>query len=342
MRAKLGLMFGITILWSVLTMAQTPINVKQFFEGDSIVAVTIETDLANLFSGRLKDGTQAATITMPSTDGTIVTESIMLSLRGKMRRSICNVPPIKLLFKQSTAPVLSPLKNLKLVNNCKGGDENNQLLLKEYLIYKIYNLLTPMSFRVRLLKLTYSDSKGKRKSFTNYAFLLEDVDAMAKRSQCIETNRALVKTESTNRAQTTLAMLFEYMIGNTDFSVPANHNIKLILPKADTMQAPYIVPYDFDYAGFVNAPYAIPDPMLGIEQVTERLYRGFARTLEELEEVLVLFRAKKPEIYALIDNFPPFEVYTKKDAKQFLNDFFEVIDSEKSIKAVFINGARRD
>jgi hypothetical protein len=132
------------------------------------------------------------------------------------------------------------------------------------------------------------------------------------------------------------------MIGNTDFSVPANHNIKLILPKADTMQAPYIVPYDFDYAGFVNAPYAIPDPMLGIEQVTERLYRGFARTLEELEEVLVLFRAKKPEIYALIDNFPPFEVYTKKDAKQFLNDFFEVIDSEKSIKAVFINSARRD
>ncbi|TAD86412.1 MAG: hypothetical protein EAY75_08480 [Bacteroidetes bacterium] len=339
---KSALLFGAFLVLGIVTWAQKPIDVKRFFEDDSVVTVAIETDLGNILNGRLKDGTQGAKITMPTTDGAVVTEDILLSLRGNMRRSICTVPPIKLLFKQSTAPMLSPLKNLKLVNNCKGGLQNDQLLLKEYLVYKMYNLLTPMSFRVRLLHLTYSDSKGKKKPFTNYAFLIEDVDAMAKRSDCIETNRRMVPTEATQRAQTTLLMLFEYMIGNTDFSVPANHNVRLIIPKADTMQVPYTVPYDFDYSGLVNAPYAIPDPMLPIQTVTERLYRGFARSTEELTEATQLFKDKKEQILALINDCAPLEAYTKREVKNYLQEFFELIESEKRIASTFIYGARRE
>jgi hypothetical protein len=333
---------SVWVLSTNLALAQKPLKAKQFFAEDSIFEMTLETDLANLMSGRIKNGTQEAKITMPTPAGNTASADIKLSARGNMRRSICYLPPMKLLFKQETATVFSPLKNLKLVTNCKGGPENDQLLLKEYLAYKFYNLLTDLSFRVRLVRANYVDSKGKRKPFSSYAFLIEDVDAMAKRNGYVETNRSMVYTQSTERSQTTLMMLFEYMIANTDFSIPNNHNIKLLLPKTDTGLAPTAVPYDFDYSGFVNAPYAAPDPLFGIESVTERLYRGFLRSQEELAAAIKLFIDQKTAIYGLIANLAPLSDYSRKASVAFLDDFFEVIESERAVKRTFIDGARRE
>ena len=131
-----------------------------------------------------------------------------------------------------------------------------QFLLKEYIIYKIYNLLTPMSYRVRLIKMNYEDVNGKKKAMSQYAFFIEDIKAMAKRNKCKEYTKGKVTTEGTNRAQMTLVSVFEYMIGNTDWAVPVNHNIRLIYPKADSTAAPYAIAYDFDFSGLVNADYA--------------------------------------------------------------------------------------
>jgi hypothetical protein len=153
-------------------------------------------------------------------------------------------------------------------------------LLKEYMVYVIYNMLTNKSFHARLLDLQYQDSSGKKKTIAEHAFLLEGVKEMAKRNNCIEWKKGDLQTESTDRDQMTLVAIFEYMIGNTDWGVSVGHNIKLIQSKEDSSSRPFAVPYDFDYSGLVNTDYSIPDEKLGTETVLQRVYRGFPRSVE--------------------------------------------------------------
>ena len=150
-----------------------------------------------------------------------------------------------------------------------------------------------------------------------------------------------VNTEQTNRAQATLVGLFQYMIGNTDWAVPLNRNVKLLLDKTDSLSAPYIVPYDFDYCGLVNADYAVPVPELEIASVRDRLYRGFPRTMEELQATLQLFRDKKNAIYSLITNMEALSDYHRDDMIQYLDGFFLTINNEKKVKQIFIDHARK-
>ena len=292
--------------------SQSAIDSVQFFLDEQPLAVTLSTDLGNLLSGKIKDDYQAATFACKLPDSSFVKEEIRLNARGHSRRQICDIPPIRLLFRNATSPRLSSLKTLKLVNVCRYSSADRQLLLKEYLIYKMYNLLTEKSFRVRLLNVTFEDSKGKKKSFTQYGFLVENVDAVAKRNKCKEMNDVKIDQETTDRANMTLVSLFEYMIGNTDWSVWNNHNIKLLYPKRDSTARPFSVPYDFDNSGLVNADYAVADPIMGVESVVQRVYRGFGRTQEELDNTILLFNNKKEKIYELVNKFEPLSASVKK------------------------------
>ncbi len=130
-----------------------------------------------------------------------------------------------------------------------------------------------MSFRVRLLHITYKDNKQKAKSYSQYAFLIEDANDMAERNNCKEFKKAPFSQGPPNRLQMTLVDVFEYMIGNTDWSLANYHNIKLMVPKADSLTRPFVVPYDFDFTGVVDAAYAIPDGQFGNTTVKERVYR---------------------------------------------------------------------
>ncbi len=164
-------------------------------------------------------------------------------------------------------------------------------------------MITDRSFRVRILNLNYQDSSGKKKTITQHAFLLEDFKQVAKRNNSENWTGKKIATEASDRRQTTIVSVFEYMIGNTDWAIPVSHNIKLLHSKSDSLSRPYAVPYDFDYSGFVNTNYAAPDERLGIANVRERLYRGFPRSMEELNDVLAIFNKQKANIYAAINNF---------------------------------------
>ena len=205
----------------------------------------------------------------------------------------------------------------------------------------MYNLLTDKSFRVRLVKIKYEDTRGKVKPYSQYGFLLEDVDQMAARNKCVEVQGGQFLTESTDRKQMTLVYLFEYMIGNTDWSVPHYHNIKLMRGKGDNSTTlPYAVPYDFNNSGLVNASYALPQEELGIESVRVRLYRGFPRTMEELEAATAIFKKQQDKIEALISNCSWLSNKYKKEMSNYLEEFFRIIDSKSSIKYNFIDNAR--
>jgi hypothetical protein len=244
-------------------------------------------------------------------------------------------------FKSPTAVTLKKLGRLKLVWPCGNTDYDEQLILKEYLVYKIYNLLTEKSFRVRLIKISYHDIKEKIKPRNQFAFFIEDVDDMAKRNNCVEVQPPRPHTEATNRQQTTMVALFQYMIGNTDWAVPLYRNIKLIRSKKDSLSLPFAVPYDFDYCGLVNARYAIPTPELPITSVRERLYRGFPRRMEELQAILQIFRLQRLAIDSLIMNFEPLEMNHKKEMTKYLHEFFRATEKERDINDIFIKQARR-
>jgi hypothetical protein len=327
----------------VITMAaqsQSRVDSAQFFLDEQPLSVTISTNLGNLLSGKIKDETQNATFTCKLPDSSTVSEEIRLEVRGHSRREICKMPPIRLLFRNPTSPRLSSLKTLKLVNICRFNQADKQLLLKEFLIYKMYNLLTDKSFRVRMLDITFTDSKGSKKSFTQYGFVVENVDAVAKRNKCKEMNGVKIDQETSDRKNMTQVALFEYMIGNTDWSVWNNHNIKLLYPKKDSIAKPFALPYDFDNAGFVNADYAVPDPLMGVESVTERVYRGFPRSAEELDAAIQVFNSKKDKLYELINSFEPLSANVKKNSISYLDDFYKTINNPKEVKYLFITKAR--
>jgi hypothetical protein len=319
------------------------IDKAKFFSDTSVINANITTNLGKLFSLRNKEGyIFPATFSFTLPDGTKLSDEMQLEVRGHFRRGYCYIPPLKLIFKNNKASVLHSLKSLKLVSECKISAENEQYLLKEFVIYKIYNLITDLSFRVRLLNLNLQDSSGKKKTITEHAFLMEDVKDLAKRNNCALWEKGHMHPESTNRRQMTIVALFEYMIGNTDWGVSADHNTRLIVAKDDSLTRPYVIPYDFDYSGFVNTDYAVPDEKLDIQNVRQRLYRGFPRTIAELNEVLDIFKRKKESIYGVINHFALLSGRSKKDLTDYLDDFYKLINSPNEVKSTFIDNARKE
>jgi hypothetical protein len=298
------------------------------------------TDLGKLISGKIKEGKQESTFTLQYNDSNTYTSKPLINARGKMRRKICHLPPLRLNFGADTTSPLRGLKSLKLVSPCDAISNYEQLLIKEYLVYKMYNLISDKSFRVRLMQVSFEDALGKKKGFKQYAFFMEDVDELAKRHNCEVVEGEMYLTDATDRMQITLVSIFEYMIGNTDWSVPNNHNIKLIRPLEGTSRKPFAVPYDFDYSGIVDAPYATPDPELGLDYVTQRLYRGFPRNMAELEPLVQKFKDKKEEIYKVISDCKLLTPGNMKQMSNYLDDFFKMLERPNEIKSVFIDKAR--
>jgi len=307
---------------------------------DKPVEVTLTTDIRKLRNDKKTPSWQPANIIMQFSDTSIISEEIRVMPRGIFRKNNCDMASLMLNFKNPSSPQLSPLKKLKLVGDCKNGSSYDELVLKEYMVYKIQNILSNMSFRVRLLHITYKDLKQKVKSFTQYAFLMEEMRDLAARNNCIEIKGKDVFTEATNRDQMTFVNLFQYMIGNTDWSVWKYHNIKLMVPKNDTLAKPYAVPYDYDFCGLVDASYAVPAPELGIESVEERLYRGFSRSYNELQAVIDVFQEKKESIMYYINHFELCSTRCRKSMISYLDEFYKTVANKKNVESIFILNAR--
>lgn len=316
---------------------------KVLFSDTSVINASLSMNFKRIQADRDKQGKIfPAMFTCKMGDSLNINDPVSLEVRGHFRRGYCYLPPLKMIFKDHPNTAFYKLKSLKLVSSCMTGNLDDQNLLKEYMCYKMYNLITDRSFKVRLLNLTYADSGGKKKPLTRHAFLIEDVKQVAKRNNCEDWSDKKMGTERTDRRQMTMVAVFEYMIGNTDWAVPVNHNTRLIHPKTDSMARPYVVPYDFDFSGMVNTSYSAPDQRFDITSVRERLYRGFPRTMDELNDVLAVFKQQKDNIYAAINNFSLLTPVTKKEMTSYLDDFYETINSPSKVRSTFITNARKE
>jgi hypothetical protein len=251
---------------------------------------------------------------------------IKLRARGKYRRRICNQPPLKLNFDkdQLVERGLNKDDELKLVTQCIAGYEGKDLVLREYLVYKLYNILSPQtSFRAQLVDLRYNcTSSGSRSR--SWGVVLEDQETVSRRlnaeicDSCYGLDKDAFDQQSLNRVT-----LFQYMIGNADYSLIQNRNIE-ILKHSETAQH-LIAPFDFDFSGVVNASYAVPNTDYNQKRVRDRFYLGNSSD-EELAETIEYFIAKKPEIMDFINDFKLLSRTSRKDIQAYLQSFYESLE----------------
>ena len=311
-----------------------------FFLSDTVLEVILETDLHQLSHERKKEKYQAAYCKINWGDGTVTFDTLAIKPRGYNRMEQCVFPPITLNFKKSKDSALRSLETLKLVIPCSRGVVSEQLVFREYLVYKMYNLLTEKSFRSRLVRFQLTDPSGRTKAYTGHAFFLEDENKMAGRNKCYSQKRAY-KPEQLDKQQLAFMYLFQYMIGNTDFTVEVNKNIKTIKSFQDASLPPYVVPYDFDYSGMVHAGYSMPHPDYQdkIRTVMDRLYLGPAIERKMLDTLLLLFEKSERMLFSLIDDFPLLNEHSKKEMSLFLKEFYKDIRQPNRIRETFLTGS---
>jgi hypothetical protein len=240
--------------------------------------------------------------------------------------------PIELNFKKADFgyPDLNKISKLKLVPQCSSGKDKEDYVLREYLAYKLFNVLTDTSFRVRLLKVNYIDTQKKRKPVVQYGFFIEPVEMLTDRTNCLQVKSKTLNQKSIVPKIMDRLALFNFMIGNYDWSVPGQHNVIVLKSLGfDPYGLGIAIPHDFDWSGLVNPTYAIPTEEMGIQTVRERLFRGICRNKEVYLKDLESFVQKKDEFYKVINEFPYLDQREKKDATDYLDGFFNQLVGKK-------------
>ncbi len=277
---------------------------------------------------------------------------IELSARGFSRRTggICNFPPLRLRFDGTRGTFMQGQNRLKLVTRCRNGGSYEQLTALEYTAYRLYNEITPLSYRVRPVQVTYRDTDGRRREETQFNFLIEDLDDVARRNgrmAALDVQSGEVRSAQLNARQAAIYSVFQFMIGNLDYDMvtgPAGqeccHNSKLMAATAESRENLTPVPYDFDYSGFVNAPYAIPPASLNVRSVRTRLYRGLCRHNDQLPEAIAHFQSRRAAVFAVIDGEPRLNESSRRSAREYINEFYSLISVPQRVERQIVERCR--
>jgi hypothetical protein len=316
------------------------------FATSDAIHIAITAPLPELMRSRGNKAAVPGTLTDPAGHALPVS----LRLRGITRRTkdVCDFPPLRVDF---TAPpaadsLFAGQRKLKLVTHCRKSPNFDQQVLLEYAAYRMYNLLTPRSFRVRLANIDYRDSDG-RPITSRIGFFLEDLGDVARRNGVAEVHAGpRIPVSFLTPADAARYALFQHMIANHDWAMNAGpagdeccHNAKLIGTAAPGATVP--VPYDFDFSGLVNAPYAVPPDVLKIDSVTKRVYRGFCAHNTQAFEVAREMRAAQPQIIGLLAQIPGLSPKKQDSAAAFLARFFADIASDAGVGAKVLNRCAR-
>jgi len=320
-------------------------TIKNFglFEGDEPIEMTLRFDLNTYLRKKPKEDYLKANMTFNFSESDSLTADIKLRTRGEYRNINCYFAPIQLNFNKVDFGYddLNEISKIKLVAQCETSRDYEYYLLKEYLTYKLFNVLTDTSFRVRLLIINYIDTENRRKPVRQYGFFIEPVEMVAARLNLLQTKQALNQKYISEKVMDRLA-IFNYMIGNYDWGIPGEHNVKIFRPTTFSMNnKPIAIPYDFDWTGIVNASYAIPADNVGIANIRVRVFAGICRPREVYERALLEFRANEEEIFRIINEFPYLNQSTKKDMAGYIEDFYRMFDGKRNIVDIFLNNCKK-
>lgn len=315
------------------------------FRSEAVFDVTLTTNLKGLKRDKGDNAPyHAATLSYADSAAPGGTRTVPLRVRtrGIWRLKNCDFPPIRLNFanKDVKGSVFHDLDEPKLVSFCRNTSTYEQYLLQEFQLYRVYRLLTPVSHKVRLVRMSYADSATGKVESTHYAFISEDPTHVALRNggKIIKVQGA--GSDDLDPAAATMAYMFQYFIGNTDFSFSGLHNAEIVaMPTGNYLP----IAYDFDFSGAVDATYATPDPSLPIKRVRDRLYRGFCDQNASVPAVLETFKAQKTAIYALYSDAlgALMKPATVKETLSYFDDFYKSIATPKDVEKQVLSECRK-
>lgn len=316
--------------------AKQPAKDEKLFASDRVLEVTLTAPWTQVT--RKQAGATAFPATLDFRDGNGPSGSLPLTVerRGITRLRICDFPPLKLRFEKSAikGTLFRGNKSIKLVTHCDDGERWEQYYVIEMLAYRIYNLVTDRSFRVRPLSITYFDSAKQASDGPHFGFLIEDDSDVARRNGLDLLDIPRPRVSQLDALENSRFSLFQYMIGNTDWSVLSGpsgnaccHNTKLMGPANQV--GIYAVPYDFDSAGLVDARYAAPSPSLPIKDVRQRIYRGFCENNAMLAVARGEMQALETDITSLVRNEIRLTDKSRESALSYLGEFFAILGDER-------------
>jgi len=354
MRKKIQLLFGLLMIASATFCQQdtipNPADTTQgsgyeiFSDVDPLnpevpLRIEIEFNYRDFLKMKYQDTSLQANLSVFDHDSLLFSQPVKINARGESRKKICLFPPFALDFKKSDpgSSYTQEMGKLKFVTQCKNNKISEQYIIKEYLCYKLYNLLTDYSYKVRIVEIKFTDSAGKIKPYTNYGFIIETNGHICDRIGAFPVELKGIKMSQTDFDPVNLMSVYQFMIGNTDWDVPSLHNIRLFKLQDYTKVNPVPITYDFDYAGLVNADYAVPHQRFGTTTVRERVYMGYCISANEFKTIFEHFLEKEDQFYSIIENCSYLDKFNKGDMHNYLEEFFSIIKIPKMAETNIIN-----
>ena len=319
------LLFPLAILRiSAQTEGNAPTTIFEKLTATEAIEMTLEADLTT-FVGQKKTNNYIPG-KLRTKDGK--TYTIELRPRGRYRRKVSQVPPMKIRFdeKELQTENLDTLNEIKIALPSVHNDQGNDLIIKEYLAYRMFETVSSAYFRARLVKLTLIDTNekgmGKKKV---YAIFIEDEEDVARRLDGIPEGEFGIKLDKHEQDQAALVVMFQYLIGNTDWDFAMHRNVELIKKKAnDKILA---LPYDFDFSGLVSAPYASPSSESGVKTVRDRYLMSAGVDAEALKSATQILKSKEKELYKIC-RCKHLSSEHSADMLNFLASFFKNMDGK--------------
>jgi hypothetical protein len=267
---------------------------------------------------------------------------VQVRTRGnwRLKNRICTLPPLFLEFSsdQTQGTLFAGQEMLPLTTHCSNKQKlPNDNVLKEYMAYRIYQLLSPVSVRVRLVHIRYSEAKRSSFYRARYGFLNEHFNSVAARNDAELWGQDELDLSQADPMEMAIMELFQYMIGNTDFSAIADHNV-VLLKSSEARIIP--LPFDFDFSGLVDAAYAGPPPELPLRNNRQRLYRGFCHKNLDWNELFRHFLEKETQVFELLESIPGLSSVARRSSIRYLGSFFSILNSEKKRRKYIIEACR--
>jgi hypothetical protein len=345
----------LTLLLIPLSLAaeesDEPAKVARLFESDDILAVTISAPWQEIERNRKYQGTYPATIEYTDSNGKQQSHQLTVERRGIKRQEACRIPPIRLRFEKDEVKdtMFRGQTSLKMVTHCQNSSRYDQYYVLEMMAYRMYNRVTDYSFRVRPLSVTYRDSQKDDVEADRFGFLIEDDSDVAKRNDLKKLVIPYTLPSRFDLGTSSDMALFQLMIGNTDYSPlrgpdPAEccHNVKLIAPRPlQDGDIIWPVPYDFDASGIVDAPYAAPPDGLGVNSVTQRVYRGYCAHNDTMQASRQKIISLESEIMSVLDSDPRLTERFRKKADRYLEKYFDLLKDDKDFERLVVTRCRK-
>lgn len=339
MKNHVKLLNLLTIFFICNIFGQEP---KILFQSDSILKLTIKLHIDETIRDvEVRDYHQAI-LSYVDEKNVQSNHQVKLKVRGNNRANIntCNFPPLEVNFKKGKAKntLFEGQNKLKLVTHCKNTSDFTNYVREEYMTYKMYQLLTPISYNVRLCEITYIDLDGQKSPLTQTGFLIERTKDVAKRNDMVVYKDSIVHQDVCNKTELDKLTVFQFLIGNLDWSVPMRHNIKILAPEKRGF--PVALPYDFDHSGMVYTAYANPPEGSGITSVRSRVFRGLCRFNNGYDKTFDLYQELKPELFEIVQNSSYLSDKSKKSVEKYLESFYEILDNPKKVNQKIVTVCR--